>query len=160
MPKNRTPTIATVSERIAGRSAALEIRYPAVAIRPTPKTIVADPSATASPTRERGAPPSASRPRSVLLTGQPLACEQGGTGFPPRERAEGERRSRGLVPDQRGPAAVEMHDSVGASHKLGPVRDHQHCAPHPQPLDRLGHDLGARPVEVGGRLVEDDQRSF
>src|SRR6266699_4486889 len=68
MPKKRTPTIAAVSERIAGRSAALEIRYPAVAIKPTPKTIVVEPSATVSATRERGASPSASRARSARVT--------------------------------------------------------------------------------------------
>src|SRR6266446_5668636 len=128
MPKKRTPTIAAVSERIAGRSAALEIRYPAVAIRPTPQTMVVDRSAKASATPRRA--------RAGCVAS----------------------RSR-LVPNQRGPAGVQAHDPVGASNELWPVGDDQHRPADTQPLDRLGHDVGARPVEVGGRLVEDDQRS-
>ena len=52
-PKKRTATIAVVSERMAGRSAAREIRYPAKAISATPKTTVSVPSATETRMRER-----------------------------------------------------------------------------------------------------------
>ena len=53
---------------------------------------------------------------------------------------------------------LEPHDAVGARGELGAVRDQQHRAPGAQPLDRLADELGARRVEVRGRLVEDHER--
>src|ERR1019366_377806 len=48
MPKKRTPTIAMASAASDGWSAAAEIRYAEVAIRPMPLPIVTTPSSTAS----------------------------------------------------------------------------------------------------------------
>ena len=93
-----------------------------------------------------------------------------------RQRAErrGERqdaaahlREREQPADRRGhgaslvtaalPPSSETTRST-CSDELGPVRDEQHRPPGAQPLARLGHDRGAGPVEVGRRLVEDDER--
>src|SRR5205814_834277 len=46
--------MATVSDNTAGRCAARAIRYPAVAMRPTPHVTAAAPSSTESPSRPHG----------------------------------------------------------------------------------------------------------
>ena len=57
-----------------------------------------------------------------------------------------------------GRAGLEPHDAVGVRHHLGAVGDEQHGPAGAQPLDGAAHVLHARGIEIGGRLVEDDER--
>ncbi len=66
------------------------------------------------------------------------------------EREQPGDHARGQLP--------QGDDAVGVLDQLRAVRDEQDGAARSQALDGLGDDVGARPVEVGGRLVEDHER--
>ena len=68
--------------------------------------------------------------------------------------ANAESRRTVLMP----PPRAEPHDAVGPGLQLRAVRDQEDGAPGEQALDGRGDDLGARRVEIGGRLVQDHER--
>ena len=133
-PKKRTPTIAAVSESTAGCSAALEIRYPAVPIRPTPKRIVRTPRSAASASRARRTSVTSISLRIVAVIGP-----RPGPAFGPCRRSS--RTTRSACSTSSGLCAIRS--------TMRPVA---------QPLDRLCDDARARAVEVGRRLVQNHER--
>ena len=54
--------------------------------------------------------------------------------------------------------SAQVHDPVGSRGELRAMDDQEHRPVGAQAFDRLAHELGARRVEVGGRLVEDHER--
>ena len=55
-------------------------------------------------------------------------------------------------------SALEQNDPVGRGGKLGSMCDEKHGPPDTQVLDRGSDDGDTLRVEVGGRLVQDQQR--
>ena len=100
---------------------------------PIPKRTASAPSSAGRRTRGSGVPESASRRRTVAIIA--------------RSRPAPARAARSSTTTRS-----------ACRSELSGVRDEQHRPLAPQRVDRVGHERGAHGVEVGGRLVEHDQR--
>ena len=133
-PKKRTATIVVVRARIGGRSAAREMRYPAVVI-----------SAIAEDDGERGQQDGHDEPPGGDVRQREQASQRWPSCRLLRRLDDADRRS-----------SRTTRSACAASSGRWAIT--QQRAPCAESLDRIADRRGARRIEVGGRLVEDHER--